>query len=650
MSHTTWTKQRLAETVSSIRSGARLIGVKGTSWLPDGMLQDAIAAIVAKIDEKPTLDTTDTPSNGEVLTYDSSVGKYKPSAALTLTQGDVRYQRDLKTLNAQTYGASPSATAADNTTALAAWAAALQAQGGGIGVIPPGTYNFLPTLYTTGADPLTIYTFSDLSGIKIIAPGAVLNDTRSYATNEFSNLFWFTNCHDIELDIGEIISQESDIAATTGCTMFRFQEGCSNVRVNLNTTGGRMAVGMSRLTTDPETDRTRGVNLSIHSVGTFYPLQCAHSGDDVTAVIDAERAGRNYFAYGAKNHRVRVRSKNQRLSTIVGSYAAVENIDLDYYDRESDGTVSGFEAIYLSWRGTTAMTHRNIKIRLNLKNNSTAFLNGLAFLKQLDDGTTDNVARGHVLDGCEISGIGESRTGYRSIADYSTFGSPDLFRNCVVRDFNDVPADLSMRLPAGFIRHATGLATGFLQVGASSELLGRTSDGALYAQSGTGTGGFSGKSGANIAGNAYWDGAAWQRYDTAAAVARIVVDPATLDIYFRSAAAGANPITFSAANRIWHAGSFKGATVSADRGDASVTLAITDAPIQRFAATLTANRTVTLPTTGNFNGAHFRVVRTGLGAFTLDVGGLKTIPSATAAYVEVTHDGTAYRLTGYGTL
>lgn len=91
--------------------------------------------------------------------------------------------------------------------------------------------------------------------------------------------------------------------------------------------------------------------------------------------------------------------------------------------------------------------------------------------------------------------------------------------------------------------------------------------------------------------------------------------------------------------------------VSADRGDASVTLALgADAEIQRFATTLTANRTVTLPTTNLFAGAHFRIVRTGLGSFTMDVGGLKTIASATAAFVDVHYDGSAWRLTGYGAL
>ena len=91
--------------------------------------------------------------------------------------------------------------------------------------------------------------------------------------------------------------------------------------------------------------------------------------------------------------------------------------------------------------------------------------------------------------------------------------------------------------------------------------------------------------------------------------------------------------------------------VSADRGDTSQTLtAGTDAPTQRWATTLTADRAITLSTTGAVNGDRFRIVRTGLGAFALDVGGLKTIPSATAAWVDVEFTGSAWVLTGYGTL
>lgn len=89
--------------------------------------------------------------------------------------------------------------------------------------------------------------------------------------------------------------------------------------------------------------------------------------------------------------------------------------------------------------------------------------------------------------------------------------------------------------------------------------------------------------------------------------------------------------------------------ISADRGDADVTLnADTDVPIQRFATALSANRTVTLGT--GFFGAWFHITRSGLGAFTLNVGGLKTLPSATAAWATVGHDGAAWYLVAQGVL
>jgi hypothetical protein len=90
---------------------------------------------------------------------------------------------------------------------------------------------------------------------------------------------------------------------------------------------------------------------------------------------------------------------------------------------------------------------------------------------------------------------------------------------------------------------------------------------------------------------------------------------------------------------------------SSNRGDVSVTLECgKDAVTQLFSTTLTANRTVTLDTDLAFRGDRFRVVRTGLGAFTLNVGGLKTLPSGVAAFAEVEFNGTSWVLTGYGLL
>lgn len=100
-----------------------------------------------------------------------------------------------------------------------------------------------------------------------------------------------------------------------------------------------------------------------------------------------------------------------------------------------------------------------------------------------------------------------------------------------------------------------------------------------------------------------------------------------------------------------------------DRGDATTTLIWgLDAEVQRFATTLTANRTVHISKTAEAGqaiparGARFRIVRTGLGSFTLTLLNgfsgttIKALPSATAAWAEVEFNGSDWVLTGYGAL
>lgn len=93
--------------------------------------------------------------------------------------------------------------------------------------------------------------------------------------------------------------------------------------------------------------------------------------------------------------------------------------------------------------------------------------------------------------------------------------------------------------------------------------------------------------------------------------------------------------------------------VSANRGDNNVTLAIyTDNVTQRFAAALTADRTITLPVgTAADNGAKFRIVReaTATGAFNLIIGSLKNLTAA-GQWAEIENRGGPWMLTGYGTL
>jgi len=92
-------------------------------------------------------------------------------------------------------------------------------------------------------------------------------------------------------------------------------------------------------------------------------------------------------------------------------------------------------------------------------------------------------------------------------------------------------------------------------------------------------------------------------------------------------------------------------TISSDNGDMDVTL-IHDrnALTQRFNTALTANRTITLNTSLAHRGARFRIVREAgaTGGSTLDVGGLKSL--AVGEWVDIEYSGSAWILTGYGSL
>lgn len=91
--------------------------------------------------------------------------------------------------------------------------------------------------------------------------------------------------------------------------------------------------------------------------------------------------------------------------------------------------------------------------------------------------------------------------------------------------------------------------------------------------------------------------------------------------------------------------------VSSDRGDANITLtAGKDFAVQRFLVAFTANRTLTLSTTGARAGDKFRILRQNANAFTLNIGGIKTFPASVNSWVDVEFEGFAWIVTASGTL
>lgn len=76
----------------------------------------------------------------------------------------------------------------------------------------------------------------------------------------------------------------------------------------------------------------------------------------------------------------------------------------------------------------------------------------------------------------------------------------------------------------------------------------------------------------------------------------------------------------------------------------------TSAPVQKHTGTLTADRAVTLSTTGATRSTVYRITRTGAGAFNLNVGTGPLKALATNTWADFQFDGTAYYLAAYGAL
>lgn len=90
-----------------------------------------------------------------------------------------------------------------------------------------------------------------------------------------------------------------------------------------------------------------------------------------------------------------------------------------------------------------------------------------------------------------------------------------------------------------------------------------------------------------------------------------------------------------------------------DRVDQDITLtAGSSRPIQRYNASspLTADRTVTLSTTGAWEGATFRIVRPSAGAFNLNVGTGPLKALAANQWCDVSYTGSTWVLTAFGSL
>ncbi len=91
---------------------------------------------------------------------------------------------------------------------------------------------------------------------------------------------------------------------------------------------------------------------------------------------------------------------------------------------------------------------------------------------------------------------------------------------------------------------------------------------------------------------------------------------------------------------------YLGGVVSVPDTDKTLTMNV-DPTTQDWSTDLTANRTITLSVTNAQQGDRFKIYRTAVGAFTLDISGLKTGLASEKFMAEVEYNGTSWLLVHY---
>lgn len=338
----------------------------------------------------------------------------------------------------------------DDTTAIEDAAAAIQAAGGGTLRLTKGTYSVAPTkgLLADYPDETAWITFTGLTGVIIDASEAIIADANTYQTTECSILFKFVDCVGVKVNIAKVTSAYGSTSGSTwstseGLHTLRFAGACSHIDISAHISGGSDAVRFQALSSDAEADKTRHIRAFLKTYRVRNPFVCAFAGSDAEAHIDAEGCGRNFHLYGVKNHRIKVRSKNQKIASSIVAYDGIgcTNIDVNAYDKDSDACNSAAPFIEIVYGDSTPAEMNDIKIHVDVKNSATAPFNQTLTIKKYLDGasTPDTTGRGHVLDGFKLSGNSYQVSTKQHFAEFTgggEFATPDVVRNFSIENFS----------------------------------------------------------------------------------------------------------------------------------------------------------------------------------------------------------------------
>lgn len=301
------------------------------------------------------------------------------------------------------------------------------------------------------ASTATLLALTSVNGLLIRFSGARFVVDRTFTGSQVVDICIMTACKNITGDPPRIVCTHSQAAGqhtSRGPQFLELKQGCENiVFAGIEATDFRQVWHFSRLSSDPESYASRGLYFGVtKAYRCGYPLAGSLSGYGVTAELHTEECGRSYFCTGGIGHNIDVFSTNAQASIdaliTTDQGFGMNGLNLNYHNTESTGADNSLNCVNVQFQEGDLYvgTHRNIKVRLNIKNPDAAKFLGFGFgwSKLKADDTADALDRGHVLENLDVSGTiqGASANQRTMAATQGTFGAGDNFRTWEFHDLN----------------------------------------------------------------------------------------------------------------------------------------------------------------------------------------------------------------------